>query len=77
MIRRITVDASDIIDENKVNYQFSIFDDVKKDEQERKMQEALLSIRKKYGKNSVLRGMDMLDAATRKERNGQIGGHKA
>lgn len=41
------------------------------------MQEALLTIKKKYGKNAVLRGMNFEEGATRKERNGQIGGHQA
>ncbi len=46
-------------------------------ERERKMQEAVLSIRKKYGKNAVLKGMSLEEGATMRERNGQIGGHKA
>ncbi|MDD7210656.1 MAG: DNA methylase [Lachnospiraceae bacterium] len=44
---------------------------------ERKLQQAALSIRKKYGKNAVLKGMNLLDGATARERNCQIGGHKA
>ena len=46
----------------------------KKRERERRMQEALLTIKKKYGKNAVLRGMNFEEGATAKERNGQIGG---
>ena len=46
-------------------------------QKERKVQEALLSIKKKYGKNAVLKGMNFLDGATARERNGQIGGHRA
>jgi len=49
----------------------------KKRERERRMQEALLTIKKKYGKNAVLRGMNFEEGATAKERNGQIGGHQA
>ena len=49
----------------------------KKRERERRMQEALLTIKKKYGKNAVLRGMSFEEGATAKERNGQIGGHQA
>ena len=41
------------------------------------MQEAVLSVKKKYGKNAILRGMNFKEGATAKERNGQIGGHKA
>lgn len=43
----------------------------------RKMQEAVLAIKKKYGKNSILKGMNLEDGATAKDRNVQIGGHKA
>ena len=46
-------------------------------EKERKIQEALLEIRGRYGKNSVLRGLNMREGATAIERNGQVGGHKA
>jgi DNA polymerase V len=41
------------------------------------MQEAVLSIKKKFGKNSVLKGINYAEGATAKERNQQIGGHKA
>lgn len=44
---------------------------------ERKKQEAMLSIKKKYGKNAILRGVNFEEGATAIERNGQIGGHKA
>lgn len=44
---------------------------------ERKMQEAVLAIKKKYGKNAILKGMNLEDGATAKDRNVQIGGHKA
>ncbi|MDO5112432.1 MAG: DNA repair protein [Clostridia bacterium] len=43
----------------------------------RKMQKAVLGIKKKYGKNAMLRGMDLEEAATAQERNKQIGGHKS
>lgn len=44
---------------------------------ERKMQEAMLDIKKKFGKNAILKGMNLQDGATAKDRNNQIGGHKA
>lgn len=44
---------------------------------EKKMQKALLGIKQKYGKNAILKGMDLEEGATGKLRNGQIGGHKA
>lgn len=46
-------------------------------EREKKVQQAMLSIKKKYGKNAVLRGMNLEEGATARNRNTQIGGHKA
>ena len=46
-------------------------------ERERNMQKAVLKIRKKYGKNAILKGMSLEEGATAKARNEQIGGHKA
>ena len=46
-------------------------------ERERRMQDAVLSIREKYGKNAILKGMSLRDGATARQRNEQIGGHKA
>ena len=44
---------------------------------ERKLQEAMLSVKKKYGKNAMLKGMNLQEGAMTIERNNQIGGHKA
>ncbi|MBP5730051.1 MAG: DNA methylase, partial [Clostridia bacterium] len=44
---------------------------------ERSMQQAMLDIKKRYGKNAVLRGMNYEEGATARERNGQVGGHRA
>jgi DNA polymerase V len=41
------------------------------------MQEAILHIKKRYGKNALLKGLNYKDGATARERNNQIGGHKA
>ena len=68
--------------------QFNLFDNVEVQEQrlqeeeaklkrERKIQEAMLDIKKKFGKNAILNGGSYLEGATAKERNKQIGGHKA
>ncbi len=46
-------------------------------EREKKMQQAMLTIKKKFGKNAILKGMNLEEGATAKERNAQIGGHKA
>ena len=68
--------------------QFSLFDDAVEQEKqaeeekarlerERKLQEAMLGIKQKFGKNAILSGGSYLEGATARERNGQIGGHKA
>jgi DNA polymerase V len=44
---------------------------------ERRLQEAVIDLKKKYGKNAVLKGMDLQEGATMRDRNRQIGGHKA
>jgi DNA polymerase V len=46
-------------------------------EKEKKMQQAVISIKKKFGKNAILKGMNLQEGATARERNQQIGGHKA
>lgn len=46
-------------------------------EKERKTQQMVLDLKKRFGKNAVLKGMNLQEGATTIERNGQIGGHKA
>ncbi len=46
-------------------------------EREQRKQKAVLSIKKRYGKNAILKGANLMDGATTKDRNGQIGGHRA
>ena len=46
-------------------------------EKERQMQRAVLDIKRRFGKNAVLKGMDFQEGATTIERNGQIGGHRS
>ena len=46
-------------------------------EKEKKIQQAVLDIKKKFGKNAVLKGMNFEEGATTRDRNAQIGGHKA
>ena len=46
-------------------------------EKEKKINQAMLSIKDKYGKNAILKGMNFVEGATGKDRNEQIGGHKA
>ena len=64
---------------------FTDYEEVKRKKQledaelarERKMQETILKIKHRFGKNSLLRGLNFDEGATAKERNKQIGGHKA
>ena len=46
-------------------------------EREKRRQRAMLEIKRKFGKNAIVRGMDLEEGATTISRNGQIGGHKA
>jgi DNA polymerase V len=46
-------------------------------DKERRLQEAQLKIKQRFGKNAILRGLNYSEGATAKERNAQIGGHKA
>ena len=46
-------------------------------EREKRMQKAMIDIKKKFGKNAILKGMNLEEGATAKDRNEQIGGHKA
>ena len=82
------VSEDDVPQEAEVPVQFNLFDDIAAQEQqhkdeetklerERKIQEAMLDIKRKFGKNAILNGGSYLDGATARERNGQIGGHKA
>ena len=77
-IRRVTLSCNDLVAEC-AQEQLSLFDtaDHAALEKNRAIQQAVLEIRQKYGKNAVLKGMDLEPAATARERNGQIGGHKS
>jgi DNA polymerase V len=54
-----------------------MFTDQTQLEREKKMQHAMLDIKKKYGKNAVMKANNLQSKATAIERNGQIGGHRA
>ncbi len=82
------IDESKAEDTAGATEQLSIFVDYEKLEQERaeekaalerekQMQTAIIDIKKKYGKNAILKGMNLEEGATAKDRNAQIGGHKA
>ena len=57
--------------------QYDFFTDLNEQEKEDKMQHAVLDIKKKFGKNSILRGINFEEGATMRDRNVQIGGHKS
>lgn len=93
LIRRVTIAANRLADEayaEKLEQyeQLELFTDYdalerkRKEEaeklaKERRLQEAMLSVKKKFGKNAILKGMNLQEGATSIERNRQIGGHKA
>lgn len=74
-IRRLSVTCNSIMDE--AYEQYDLFTDYAQIERDRKLQKAALEIKRKFGKNALLRGMDLQEAGTTIERNGQIGGHKS
>ena len=76
-VRRLGVAAMNVTDEDSEVEQLELFDDSFDKEKERRQQEAILQIRRRFGKNAILKGMNFEDGATAKERNMQIGGHKA
>jgi DNA polymerase V len=86
LIRRVTLVANHLTREADASAapsyeQLDLFTDYgsrdKELEKERKLQEAMLSVKKKYGKNAILKGTNLQDGATTMDRNRQIGGHKA
>ncbi|MBR3505021.1 MAG: DNA methylase [Clostridia bacterium] len=76
LIRRLGIAANDTRPDDGYR-QLDLFTDFEALEKERNMQRAMLSVRRKYGLNAVVKGMNLLEGATTIERNQQIGGHKA
>ena len=92
-VRRINISANNLVYEDSVKeekfiQQFSLFTDSNKVDKERKkirkyieeenkIQKAVINIKKKYGKNAILKGMNLEEGATTIDRNSQIGGHRA
>lgn len=93
LVRRISLTANHVIEESSIIKedavcQLDMFTDYVEQEQKQKeedkalerekhMQKAILNIKKKFGKNALLKGMNLKEGATTRERNCQIGGHKA
>lgn len=74
-IRRLNISCNHVVEE--AYEQYDLFTDPAKLEKERKIQKAAIEIKRKYGRNAFLRGMDLQNGATAIERNCQIGGHKS
>lgn len=93
LVRRVNLTVNHIIEEGKEEISetyeqldlFTNFEDKVKREKEEKerrekeknLQHAIIDVKKKYGKNAILKGTNFMDGATAKDRNSQIGGHKA
>lgn len=74
-IHRLNISVNHVIEEEY--RQYSMFTDVQELERNRKLQTAMLDIKKKFGKNAILKGINLQEASTMQERNQQIGGHKS
>lgn len=91
LVRRLYITAEKVTgetDKRQVPEQLNLFTDYEREEKEKaeekaerikekKRQQAVLGIKEKYGKNAILKGMNLEEGATAKNRNAQIGGHKA
>ena len=67
--------ANNVVPEEYMQYSF--FMPAENLERDRKVQKAVLEIKNKFGKNAILKGLNFEEGATTRERNNQIGGHKA
>ena len=76
LIRRLGIAANDVEFDTGC-YQLDLFTDFRMVEREKKLQRAMLEVRKRFGLNAIVRGMNLLEGATTIQRNSQIGGHKA
>ena len=77
-IRRVNISCNQLVSETEL-YQYSLLDggDDGSAERDRRLQQTVLELKQKFGKNAVLKGVDLTECATAIERNGQIGGHKS
>lgn len=72
-IRRINIGLNNLQDDSFTTITF--FTDLEAEEKERKLQETIVGLRNKYGKNTVLKGISYMENATARERNKMVGGH--
>lgn len=74
-VRQIAISFGNVV--NECYEQLDLFADYEQIEKEKRVQEALVTIKNKYGKNAVLKGMNFCGKATQRKRNGLVGGHNA
>lgn len=74
-VRRVNITCNNVVEESY--HQFNLFGDYEASCKNRKVQEAVLNIKGRYGKNAILKGMNFEENATTRERNTQIGGHRS
>lgn len=74
-VRRLSVSLGGLADEKCATQ--TLFDDVAAAEEEHSLSAATLAVQRKFGKNALLRGVSLRDEATQRERNNQVGGHRA
>lgn len=74
-VHRLNLSFNNVVDETY--RQYDLFTDPAELEREHKIQQTMLEIKEKYGKNAILKGMNLQKGATTIERNKQIGGHKS
>lgn len=75
MVHRLNVTLDGVIDDDASGVQLDLFSNEAELATERRRQEAVSAVKQKFGKNSLLKGIDLLPEATARERNRQIGGH--
>ena len=75
-VRRINLTANRVQEDAGVE-QVDLFHDTQKQEKEKRLQQTMLDIRNRFGKNALLKASSYEEGATMRQRNGQIGGHKA
>ena len=76
-IHRLGVSALGVVGESQEGMQLDLFEDRESLSRERSRQEAVSAVKQKFGKNMLLKGIDLLPQATARERNAQIGGHRS
>lgn len=74
-VRRLNISCNNVVKESFV--QLNLFDTVETADNDKKIQNAVIDIKARYGKNAILKGMSYLESGTQRERNRQIGGHKS